>query len=60
MNKKMNFKKIFNNVITIIAIIVLIWFVLSYIEIISKNLSLHPQYSKFNVIVNLITKMGER
>lgn len=41
-------------VITVISIIFLIWFGISYIEIISKNLGENPVYSNYNLFIMLL------
>lgn len=38
-----------------ITIILLIWFLISYVEILYKNVALNPIYSNYNLIV-MITK----
>lgn len=47
-------KKILSNILTIISVIFILWFALSYIEIISKNLSKNPQYSFWNIFELLV------
>lgn len=43
---------IISNIIYIIAIILFIWFALSYIEIIIKNTNPDPVYSDWNLLVH--------
>lgn len=47
-------KKFLEKAICIIVAIVLLWTVVSYIEIISKNTEPNPTYSKTNLIVQLV------
>lgn len=37
------------NIITILMLVLLIWGALSYIEVLSKNLSANPQYCELNL-----------
>lgn len=50
-NYKWNVKTFIRNLIIFIVVIMLIWFGLSYFEIIMKNLDNPPQYSQFNLLV---------
>ena len=45
---KWNIKTFINNLIILIGIIILIWFSLSYCEILFKNLSPNPNYLPIN------------
>lgn len=48
-NRKLNIiKKIFSWTLTTLCILFLLWIGISYIEVISKNLSENPQYWGFN------------
>lgn len=45
-------KKLLSNLLLIISVLFLLWFGISYGEIICKNTSPNPKYSKNNIIVN--------
>lgn len=45
-------KKLVSNLIAISMVVVMAWGILSYIEIMCKNLDENPQYSDYNIIVN--------
>ena len=47
-------KKFVENIAIGISIILLVWVGLSYGEILCKNLKSNPQYSEYNVIVNMV------
>ena len=47
-------KKFIEKAICAISAITLIWVAASYVEIISKNLDENPEYSKGNIIVQLV------
>ena len=47
-------KKILSNVIATIATIILIWYALSYVEILCKHGNHNPQYSDKNIIIKTI------
>lgn len=46
-------KKIIENIIYTICLLMLTWGLLSYVEIIAKNGSPNPQYSDNNLIVRI-------
>lgn len=46
--RKNKIKNIISYIITIICILALLWVGISYIEVVSKNLSENPQYWSFN------------
>lgn len=46
MTKKM--LKVLGNIITVVSVLFLVWVGISYIEVISKNLSPNPEYSVIN------------
>jgi hypothetical protein len=41
-------KKFISNVITVALILVTVWFIGSFVEVVSKNLDENPKYSKAN------------
>lgn len=49
-------KKAIEKIIYIAIIIFIVWFIVSYIEILFKNLSENPIYSSLNLIKMLILK----
>lgn len=51
-------KKIIENIIYTICLLMLTWGLLSYVEIIAKNGSPNPQYSDYNLIVRVCS--GDR
>jgi len=51
--------KTLKDILIILNVIFLIWLGLSYIEIISKNLSPNPTYSEYNIIVNIVDWANE-
>ena len=44
---------IVGNVVCIVGFIVLLWFAISWVEVISKNLTPNPQYFDWNMFVLL-------
>lgn len=48
---KWNYKKCFSNLITAAAVVVGVWFTLSYFEIITKNTAPAPEYSNINFFI---------
>lgn len=50
----MTISKLFNNMITVITIILVVWLGLSYMEIIAKNTRANPVYNKGNAIIMLV------
>lgn len=53
-----HFKKAIWTVTITISILVIVWFGMSYIEVISKNNNENPQYNKYNVF-ELIVEHNE-
>lgn len=51
---KWNVKKCITNMLYITSVIILIWMVASYVEIICKNTDPNPTYSEANLIVQII------
>lgn len=47
-------KKVLNNILTIISIILILWFAASYIEVIIKNTGENPQYCFWNIFKLLV------
>lgn len=47
MSKKM--LEVLGNIITAVSILFLVWIGISYIEVISKNLNLNPEYWALNI-----------
>lgn len=45
----MSVKKILSMLFTILMIMVIMWFVLSYLDVIFHNLDEHPQYQDWNI-----------
>lgn len=58
--KKLKFypKKLLKNISWLIVTICLMWIIMSYGEIIVKNVNSNPQYSDWNIITNFIEYMG--
>ena len=58
--KKLKFypKKLLKNISWLIVTICLMWIIMSYGEIIVKNVNPNPQYSDWNIITNFIEYMG--
>lgn len=54
---KWNVKKFITNMLCIISVIIFIWMVASFLEIISKNTEPNPTYSEANLIVQLIKEV---
>lgn len=50
----MNVSKLFNKMTSVLAIILVVWLGLSYMEIIAKNTRMNPVYSKRNAIIMLV------
>lgn len=50
----MTILKFFNKITTVIAIILVVWLGLNYIEINIKNTRVNPVYNKGNIIVMLV------
>ena len=46
--------RIYSNILRVAAVVVSIWLVASYFEIVFKNTTENPQYSKANMIVNFV------
>lgn len=51
---KWNYKKCFSNLITAAAAAVLVWFTLSYFEILYKQTFGGATYSEYNIITNVL------
>lgn len=47
-------KKIITNIFLFLSVILILWVVVSYIEVISKNLSENPEYSFWNIFQLLV------
>lgn len=45
----MSVKKILGMLFTILMIMVIMWFVLSYLDVVLNNLDEHPQYQGWNI-----------
>lgn len=48
-------KKIINKIFLILSVIIILWFIVSYLEVITKNLSENPQYSFWNIFELLVS-----
>lgn len=48
---KWNHKKCFCNLLTAAAVVALVWFTLSYFEILCKNVTPAPEYSNNNLFI---------
>lgn len=46
--------RIISRIFSIISVLVIVWFMVSYFEIVSKNVKPNPNYSKYNFIVWII------
>lgn len=46
--------KMLSNVLTVAMVVVMTWGVLSWGEICCKNLDENPQYSDYNLIINVV------
>lgn len=51
----MKSRKFVSNIMVALSIILYMWLGVSYGEIVIKNTSPNPEYSKNNIIVNLVT-----
>jgi len=49
-NKKRNTMSILNKVFTLLCVMIVMWFVFSYIEVLIKNVHYSPTYSDFNLL----------
>lgn len=47
-------KKIINKIFLILSVIIILWFIVSYLEVITKNLGENPQYSFWNIFELLV------
>lgn len=50
----MTISKLFDKITTVITIVLVIWLVLSYMEIIAKNTRINPVYNKGNAIIMMV------
>lgn len=50
----MTISKLLDKMTTVIAIILVIWLGLSYMEIITKNTRINPVYNKGNAIIMMV------
>ena len=51
-------KKFAMNMLILALVLVATWVVASWFEIIAKNVHPNPQYSEYNLLVNLVTMIG--
>ena len=56
--KRWNAKKFGMNMLKLMGIMLVAWVMISYFEIITKNVHPDPQYSEYNLLVNLVTILG--
>lgn len=55
---KWNVKKFIINMLALLGAIVMIWAILSYIEIVIKNVGPNPDYLPFNLFTLLVERLG--
>lgn len=48
---KWNYKKCFSNLLLLAGAVMLVWFMLSYFEILCKNVTPAPEYSNNNFFI---------
>ena len=53
---KMSVKKILGMLFTILMIMVIMWFVLSYLDVVLNNLDEHPQYQGWNIFKIMVER----
>lgn len=54
--KIMNVKKILGMLFTILMIMAIMWFVLSYLDVVLNNLDEHPQYQGWNIFKIMVDR----
>ena len=54
--KIMSVKKILGMLFTILMIMVIMWFVLSYLDVVLNNLDEHPQYQDWNIFKIMVER----
>lgn len=47
-------KELFKRILAVALIMLTIWFVASYMEIVIKNVHIHPHYSRYNLFTMMI------
>ena len=52
----MNVKKILSMLFTILMLIVIMWFVLSYLAVVFHNLDEHPQFQDWNIFKIMVDR----
>ena len=52
----MNVKKILSMLFTILMIMIIMWFVLSYLDVVFHNLDEHPQYRDWNIFKIMVER----
>lgn len=52
----MSTKRIIEMLVIILMIIVVMWFIISYLDIICNNLTEHPQYQDWNIFKIMIDR----
>ena len=52
----MSVKKILGMLFTIFMIMVIMWFVLSYLDVVLNNLDEHPQYQGWNIFKIMVER----
>jgi hypothetical protein len=46
-------------ILAAISLVMIVWFCLSYFEIVCKNLSDNPKYSDYNIVINSVNWIDE-
>ena len=54
--KIMSVKKILGMLFTILMIMAIMWFVLSYLDVVLNNLDEHPQYQGWNIFKIMVDR----
>ena len=54
--KTMSVKKILGMLFTILTIMAIMWFVLSYLDVVLNNLDEHPQYQGWNIFKIMVDR----
>ena len=52
----MSVKKILDMLFTILTIMAIMWFVLSYLDVVLNNLDKHPQYQGWNIFKIMVDR----
>ncbi len=52
----MSVKKILSMLFTILMIMAIMWFVLSYLDVVLNNLDEHPQYQGWNIFKIMVER----